>query len=206
MDKLSLKEFSDVLGSSSPTPGGGGASALVGCLSASLAKMVTSLTTGKKKYIEYEEEIQSIMNKMDELRIQLLSCINEDKEAFEPLSKAYSMPKDTKDYDQILEECLKKAASIPFKILKLTCEVIEYNDCLATIGSKLAISDAASAAALAEGTLKAAAINVTVNTRLMKDKEYANNLDKEVNTLVMDYASIAQNTYQKVVMRLTNNG
>lgn len=202
MDRLSLNEFSNILASSSPTPGGGGASAFVGCLSASLSKMVTCLTTGKKKYAEYEDEIQSIMKRMDLLRIQLLSCINEDKEAFEPLSKAYSMSKDTPNYNEVLEDCLKKAASIPFKILNLTCEVIETNDALATIGSKLAISDAASAAALAEGTLKAAAINVTVNTRLMKDKEYASKLDKEVEQLVNKYSTIAQKTYQKVIERL----
>lgn len=204
MDKLSLNEFSDILASSSPTPGGGGASALVGALAASLSQMVTSLTTGKKKYAEYEEEIQDIMHKMDDLRHELLLCINEDKEAFEPLSKAYSLSKDTPNYNEILEDCLKKAASIPFKILQFTALVIKFNQRLATIGSKLAISDAASAAALALGTLKAAAINVKVNTRLMKDKEYALDLDNKTDKLVNDYSLIAEETYNEVLKRLTN--
>ena len=63
MEDLTLKQFNDVLASNAPTPGGGGTSALVGSLAASLAQMVTSLTAGKKKYAEYEDEIQMIMTK-----------------------------------------------------------------------------------------------------------------------------------------------
>ena len=122
LDK-SIREFTELSASKLPVPGGGGVSALVGSLAASLAEMVTNLTTGKKKYAEYEEEIQRIMKETDELRISLLDCVNEDAEAFEPLAKAYSMDKNDPDYADIMENCLKVAAGAPHHILQLCCRV-----------------------------------------------------------------------------------
>ena len=51
--EMSLEEFTVRSASKDPVPGGGGVSALAGSLAASLAEMVTNLTIGKKKYIEY---------------------------------------------------------------------------------------------------------------------------------------------------------
>ena len=204
MKNLTIEKFSEVLFSKEPIPGGGGATALVGALASSLAGMVTSLTAGKKKYAEYEEEIQEIMKKADFLRITLLDCIREDGDNFIPLSKAYSLPKDTPNYDEILEGCLRKAASTPFKILKLSCEVIELDSRLGVIGSKLAVSDAATSAMFAYACLYTAKINVLVNTRLMKDRDYASRLDEEVEVLVEKYSLIAKETYDQIERRLTN--
>ncbi|MBR4163490.1 MAG: cyclodeaminase/cyclohydrolase family protein, partial [Solobacterium sp.] len=55
-----IQEFTKEAASKAPVPGGGGVSALAGSLAASLAEMVTSLTTGKKRYAQYEYEIQVI--------------------------------------------------------------------------------------------------------------------------------------------------
>lgn len=204
MDKKPIIEFSDILASSDPTPGGGGASALCACMAASLSQMVTNLTKGKKKYAEYEDELQKATKELDKLRKQFLELINEDRDAFLPLAEAYKMPKDTPNYDKILEDCLRKAAFVPFKVLEYTCILIMKNYRLATIGSKLAISDAATAAAIAGGCLKAAAMNVTVNTRLMKDREFATFVDNKVDELVKEYSVIADSTYEKVLTRLQN--
>ena len=90
LDK-SLREFTELSASKAPVPGGGGVSALAGSLAAALAEMVTNLTTGKKKYIQYEMEIQDIMKETEILRTNLLDCINKDAEAFAPLAEAYGM-------------------------------------------------------------------------------------------------------------------
>ena len=45
----SCQEFTEVLASRAPVPGGGGASALVGALGVALGEMVGNLTVGKKK-------------------------------------------------------------------------------------------------------------------------------------------------------------
>ena len=128
MQNKTLKEFSAIPFSKDPVPGGGGVSGLIGALAASLAGMVTSLTTGKKKYAEYEDEIQQIMKQADQLRIDLLDSINKDAEAFYPLSQAYAIPKDEPGRDEKLEACLKVAADSPFNILQLSAKVIELDE------------------------------------------------------------------------------
>ena len=202
MQNKTLKEFSEITFSKDPVPGGGGVSGLVGALASSLAGMVTSLTTGKKKYAEYEDEIQMIMKEANELRISLLDSINKDAESFYPLSQAYAIPKEESGRDEKLEECLKLAASSPFSILKLVGRVIELDERLATIGSKLAISDAATSAVLALGAIRGAYINVIVNTKLMKDKTYAEDLEKQAKALVEEYTIKANKCYEDVLARL----
>ena len=203
LDK-SIREFTELSASKLPVPGGGGVSALVGSLAASLAEMVTNLTTGKKKYAEYEEEIQRIMKETDELRISLLSCVNEDAEAFEPLAKAYSMDKNDPDYAYTMENCLKAAAEAPYHILQLCCRVVELDERLAVIGSKLAVSDAATSVMLAHGAIYGAFINIKVNTRLMKDREYAEQFENEAAEMLKEYGERALSCYHAVEKRLSN--
>ena len=114
---METSAFLKELASKAPVPGGGGVSALLGSLSAALASMVSNLTTGKKKYAAYEDDIQEILKKAEISREKLYALIEADAKAFEPLSKVYKLPKDTPNYDQLLENCLRQAAKVPFKIL-----------------------------------------------------------------------------------------
>ena len=90
MENLTLKQFSEAVSSKDPTPGGGGVSAAVGALAASLGEMVTNLTFGKKKYLEYTFELTDIRKELEILRINLLGCINKDARALESLAKVYA--------------------------------------------------------------------------------------------------------------------
>ena len=81
-------EFVEVLASKAPVPGGGGASALVGAIGTALGNMVGSLTVGKKKYADVEEEMWELKKKADELQKELLHLIERDAEVFEPLWNA----------------------------------------------------------------------------------------------------------------------
>ena len=90
-------EFVEVLASKAPVPGGGGASALVGAVGTALGNMVGSLTVGKKKYADVEEEMWELKGKCDQLQKDFLRLIERDAEVFEPLSKAYGMPRETEE-------------------------------------------------------------------------------------------------------------
>ena len=94
MKNNTLEEFTKRIASKEPAPGGGGASALVASVGVALGDMVGELTVGKKKYSDVEDELKELMCKAQSLRVQLLVCIDEDARAFEPLSRAYSIPKD----------------------------------------------------------------------------------------------------------------
>ena len=202
MKNWTLEEFASQSASKEPVPGGGGVSAACGALAASLGEMVTRLTIGKKKFLEYTEELTDIRKELSILREELLDAIEKDAEAFRPLSTVYSLPKDSEGYEEKMESCLKAAAASPFEILKKTCRVIELDERLAPISSKLAISDAATSVMLAEGVLYGAHINVLVNTRLMKDRDYAEKLQKEADDLLQEYAERALKVYRYVERRL----
>ena len=200
MDKLKVEEFINVLGSSEPVPGGGGASALAGALGAALGSMVGSLTLGKKKYADVEEDIKSLMEETRNVSNALIACINKDAEMFMPLADAYSIPKDEPGRDEIMEKCLRDAAATPLEIMELCAKAIELLEGFAAKGSKLAVSDAATGAALCRGAMQGAAVNVKVNTRLMKDRAHAADLDARANELLAQYAARADivfDTYYK---------
>ena len=90
-------EFVEVLSSKAPVPGGGGASALVAAVGTALGNMVGSLTVGKKKYADVEDEMWELKKKCDQLQKDFLRLIERDAEVFEPLSKAYGMPRETEE-------------------------------------------------------------------------------------------------------------
>lgn len=204
MKDMTLKQFAEAAASKEPIPGGGGVSALAGSLAASLAEMVTNLTIGKKKYLEYTDELTEIRKELEGLRTDLLDCIEKDAEAFRPLAEAYSLPKDSEGYAEKLEECLHQASEPPLLILKYCTRIIELDERLAVIGSKLAVSDAATSVMLAHGTLYGAYINVLVNTELMKDREFADRRDLEAKALLEEYAPRALKTFEEIRRRLSN--
>ena len=127
--------------------------------------------------------------------------IDGDAEAFEPLSRAYSLPKDAPGRDDLMEACLRRAADAPLTILRLCCEVIELQEQFAAHGSALAVSDAATGAVLAWGAMYGAAMNVKVNTKLMKRRDYADEINREVDARVDEYWKRAEKVYEDIYGR-----
>ena len=197
----SVTEFTEVLASRAAVPGGGGASALVGALGAALGNMVGELTVGKKKYADVEEDVKALMAKAQDLRVRLLDCVNKDAEAFEPLSKAYGIPKDDPTRDENMEKCLRDAAAAPLEILDLCCEAIELQREFADKGSVLAVSDAATGVVFCWSAMYGAAVNVKVNTKAMKDKEYAAKINAHVDARMEKYWHVAEKVYEDVYRR-----
>lgn len=202
MNDLSLKAFSEELAAKVSVPGGGGAAALAGALAAALGSMVGNFTVGKKKYAEVEADILKLMDKAEELRKELLNCIDEDAKGFEPLSKAYAIPKEEPGRDEKLEKCLRDAAAVPFKIVELSCKVIDLQEEFAAKGSSLMISDAGCGAVLAWSAMYSAALNVFVNTKLMQDKAYAKEMNDKVDALMDVYWKKADSIYEDVYKKL----
>lgn len=198
MKELKIEEFVDVLNSAEPTPGGGGASALAGALSAALCGMVAHLTTGKKKYAEYQGEIDKILEETGALCVRMEDLIAEDAKAFAPLAAAYGIPKEDPGRAKILEDALVNAAEAPFKIVEAAGDVRDIVVRLADIGSRLAISDVGVAAALCSATAKGAAMNVYINTKLMADRDRADKMNEDTKALVTSVCSDCDAVYDRI--------
>ena len=174
-----ISEYLSTLSTNAPTPGGGGTAALIGALGSSLASMVAALTTGKKKYAAYEEDIRRILSQTAALRDRFTQLIQADADAFEPLSKAYGIPKDTPGREETLQKCLLAAMQPPLDILSACEELLPILEELSVKGSVLAISDDACAASACRDAATAASMNVFVNTRLLTDRETAHRINQE---------------------------
>lgn len=160
MEEKSLKEFVEVLCSAAPVPGGGGASALVGAVGCALGGMVGSLTVGKKKYAGVQEEILALKARSDALQRELLAMMERDAEAFEPLSRAYGLPKETPEQraekQRVMEAALTGATEAPLEIMRLCAQAVELIEGFANKGSAIAVSDAGVGAAFCRAALEGA--------------------------------------------------
>ena len=194
--------FLDALASKAPVPGGGGASALVGALGTALCTMVGNYTVGKKKYADVEEDVKGLMAKAEEIRARLLALVDADAAAFEPLSKAYAIPKDDPNREEVMEKCLRDAAATPMEILRLSCQAIDLHREMLDKGSVMMLSDVGTGVIFCQSALYGAALNVKVNTRSMTDRAFAQAMDKEADALVDQYGTIARQVYNVVMGRL----
>ncbi len=202
MREMNLNAFLEQLASAAPVPGGGGASALAGALGIALGNMVGSLTVGKKKYAAVEDEIRELNEKAAVLREELLCLVEKDAEVFEPLSKAYGIPKDDPTREEVMANVLKAAAEVPLAIMKKCCEALDLITVYADKGSVLAVSDAGCAASLCRAAMESAALNVYINTKSMADRSLADSMNQEVCAMLQEYSQKADAIYQSVSGRL----
>ena len=202
----SCSEFVEVLASKAPVPGGGGASAMVGALATALGNMVGSLTVGKKKYAAVEEEMWALKDRCDRLQKDFLHLVERDAEVFEPLARAYSMPKNTEEEKaekaRVMEIVLRDACSVPMEIMEKCCEAIDIIAVFAEKGSVIAISDAGVGAAFAKAALQGASLNVYINTKSMADRALAAELNAKCDRMLEEYSGKADAIFDSVLGRL----
>lgn len=192
MLEQSAVDFIGALSSNAPVPGGGGASATVGALAAALGMMVTNLTIGKKKYADYEEELIRCRSELEGLRDRLIILTDKDAEAFEPLSRAYSLPKDAPDYERIMEEALLTASLAPLEIMDTALECAHVLEVLVEKGSRLAISDVGVGIYFAQAAIEGASLNVYINTKMMKDRTRADALNDRADAIIREGAALKE--------------
>ncbi|MBQ3387399.1 MAG: cyclodeaminase/cyclohydrolase family protein [Eggerthellaceae bacterium] len=180
----SCTAFADALAAKVSVPGGGGAAAYVGALGVALCSMVGNFTTGKKKYAEYEEDIQRMLAEGEEIRARLLELVDEDAEAFFPLSQAYAIPKEDPTRAEVLERCTKHALAGPLEMMRQIARSVELLEEMQAKGSRLLLSDVGCGAACAAAALRSAALNVFINTNALTDRDFATRVEAEADALL----------------------
>ena len=203
--KLSCEKFIEDLASKQPVPGGGGASALVGAIGMALGNMVGSLTIGKKKYADVQEDIIKLQEQAYALQADLLHLMQRDAEVFEPLSKAYGMPTDTDELkaekDRVMAAALKECCDVPLQIMQKCCESIDLHEQFAAKGTAIAISDVGCGVICCKAALQAASLNVFINTKFMADRALAQENNKKANDMLAKYTAKADEIFKSVAVR-----
>jgi formiminotetrahydrofolate cyclodeaminase len=206
VESMTIQEFLDVLSSKEPVPGGGGASALAGALGNALGQMVANLTIGKKKYAQAEDEIKELAERMKGIQGQFTALADQDAKVFAPLAKCYSLPSGTEEEKaykaEVMEARLLDASLVPMEIMEKASEMLEIMDILADKGSRMAVSDVGVGVQFIRTALLGAVMNVYINTRSMKNREKAEEMNEKAERLIKEGTEAADRIYQKVLEQL----
>ena len=198
----SIQTFLDDLASERPTPGGGGAAAVSGAIGAALVSMVANLTIGKKNYEAVWQDLEAVNAKAEALRTELIRAIDEDVVAFNAVMGAYGLPRATDDEKAkraaAIQAALKDATLAPLRAVKACFEVIRLSAAAADKGNLNVISDAGVAVLSANAGLRSAALNVFINAKAIKDRDFAEKQIAEVNALLAQAAETTEAVYQTV--------
>jgi formiminotetrahydrofolate cyclodeaminase len=200
------KDFNTVLASKAPVPGGGGAAAMGGAIGMALSNMVGNLTIGKKKYADVEDEVKDLVAKGEKVIAALEALVDKDAEVFEPLSKAYGMPRETEEEKKLkaetMEACGKTACSVPMDIMRQAYEGIKIHQRMGEIGTMIAISDVACGVVFLKAALISGSLNVIININGIKDEEFNKGAKAEMDQLLADGSRIADETLALVLGKL----
>ena len=206
VESMTIQGFLDVLSSKEPVPGGGGASALAGALGNALGQMVANLTIGKKKYAQAEDEIKELAERMKGIQGQFTALADQDAKVFAPLAKCYSLPSGTEEEKaykaEVMEARLLDASLVPMEIMEKAWEMLEIMDILADKGSRMAVSDVGVGVQFIRTALLGAVMNVYINTKSMKNREKAEEMNEKAERLIKEGTEAADRIYQKVLEQL----
>lgn len=184
---LSCKDFVEKLSSAAPFPGGGGAAAYAGALGTALGTMAGNISCSKKQTDENRKILDELLTGLKRLQEEFLQLIDEDAKAFEPLSKAYKIPKDNENRETILLEATLTAVLPPIKMMRAGCRVIELLENLCEVCNRMLLSDVGCGSLLCVSAIEAAAMNVFINTKTLVDINKKKELNEEADRILNEY-------------------
>ena len=201
--ELTTAGFTDLLASDAPAPGGGSAAALEGALGAALTAMVCGLTVGKKKYAEFQELAEEAQKKATDLKVRFVDVMDRDTEAFNVVSAAFGMPKETDEEkaarSAAIQKGLEGCTKTPFEMMELAVETLELTASILGKSNDSAASDLGVSALSLRAAVQGAWLNVLINIGSLKNKELAADYQAKGEALLAKALPLADQIYDTVV-------
>ncbi len=203
----SIQAFLDQLASSSATPSGGSAAALIGAMGAALVSMVANLTVGKPKYQAVEAQMRTLLARAEALRARLTTAAEDDIAAFNQVMAAYRLPHDTEEEKAqrhlAIQTALKVATQTPLNCARLCAEVIELCRWVAEQGNFNLITDAGVGLLAAQAALRSCALNLTANLNAIQDQEFARTCQEELARILNAKSAEVEATLAWITAKLS---
>jgi glutamate formiminotransferase/formiminotetrahydrofolate cyclodeaminase len=195
---MTLDGFIQLLGSATPSPGGGAASAVAASCAAALVAMVASLSVDRPKYAAYAASHARHGAAASALADRLLALADEDADAYAAFAAALKLPRET-DADKAVRTAAirasaRVAADAPLRTLEACRDVVAGSEGLAGRSNLNASSDLAVASRLAEAAAHGAAENVMVNLPSLADELLADEMRGRVEALLAEIEELAEAT------------
>ena len=205
--ELKTAGFVDLLASDAPAPGGGSAAALEGALGAALTAMVCGLTVGKKKYAEFQELAEEAQKKATDLKARFVDVMDRDTEAFNVVSAAFGMPKETDEEkaarSAAIQKGLEGCTKTPFEMMELAVETLELTASILGKSNDSAASDLGVSALSLRAAVQGAWLNVLINIGSLKNKELAADYQAKGEALLAKALPLADQIYDTVVKSMS---
>lgn len=202
-----VKGFVDVLGSDAPAPGGGSVSALCGANGAALAAMVARLTISKAKYAEFEPLMQETIAAAEKLQAELTCAIDRDTDAFNLVSAAFKMPKETDEQKKArsakIAEGMVVSTKVPLETMELSLQTLEVMQKMQGKFNTNAASDLGVAALNLSAAVRGAWLNVLINLGSLKDEAFAAECRARGIEIEQKACAIANEIYSSIVASLS---
>jgi methenyltetrahydrofolate cyclohydrolase len=182
-----INAFLRVLDAKDNSTGGGTASSVAGAMAAGLAAMVARLSMDKKD-LAPTPTYQTIAAEAEMLSAELFSGGHEDAAAFDHLSMAYKMPKDTAEAKEArtraIQTAMKHAAEVPLLNAQRCKRVLDLCRRLENSFNTNAASDLACGIYLATAGLKGCAANVRINLPYIKDENTRKDIEERLESMI----------------------
>lgn len=208
LSELSIKEYMQLLASDAPAPGGGSASALCGAQGVGLCAMVAALTVGKKKYEEHHELCAGVFEEARRLTSSMTKLIDEDTAAFNLVSAAYKLPKETDEQkaerSKAIAEAMLSATMVPYETLNLSLEALKLCQRLIGKSNPNCASDIGVGALNLLSCARGAWLNVLINLPSLADKEHAERLRAGGAGIVSECEKLAGEIYSAIEAAMAN--
>ncbi len=206
LTEMQVRAFCELLASDAPAPGGGSASALAGAMGIGLAEMVANLTTGKKKYAEFEENTAAMKEKASKLVEEMIVSVDKDTEAFDGVSAVFAMPKDTDEEKEArkaaMQKALKEATLAPFSVMELCLESLHVVEMGIGKSNTSAASDLGVAALNLKSAVQGAWLNVLINLGGIKDEAFVAEYKGKGEAILAEALPLADKLYNTILESL----
>lgn len=207
MNAISLEEFLNQLASSEPTPGGGGAAAVMGAMGAGLLSMVARLTIGKQGYEGFNQDMETQLRDTEALRYQFYGLVEKDAQAFGRLMAAYRLPRESFEQTEVrtaaIQAALEEATRIPLICAEACAAGIRLAVQSANMGNRNVITDTGAGVLGFQAALRASALNVMINVPHIRARDFSEGAKITIDSLLREYIPMSEQVMQKVELRLT---
>jgi formiminotetrahydrofolate cyclodeaminase len=178
------------LAAKTPTPGGGAAAAMAGCMGTALFLMVVRYSRGKKANADRENDLQQAETLLDGHLKRLLPMAERDCKSFDLVSAAYGMPKDQEAQktlrDKAIQEAMVGAMVVPEETLCMVRDVFVAMQQVTGCIGKAIVSDLASGAALLLAAAEGAFLNVRINAAFLTNRDLADRTLDRANAVLAE--------------------
>jgi formiminotetrahydrofolate cyclodeaminase len=204
---ITLEEFLNQLASSEPTPGGGGAAAVMGAMGAGLLSMVARLTIGKQGYEGSNQEMETQLRDTEALRYQFYGLVDRDAQAFGRLMAAYRLPREsfaqTEARTSAIQLALEEATRVPLICAEACASGIRLAVQSASMGNRNVITDTGAGVLAFQAALRASALNIMINVPHIRAREFSEGANITIESLLSEYIPMSEQVMKKVELRLS---